>query len=179
MVCTYAWILPRGTYAAPKTQRFKKKLCYYYCSCCCVCVHADVHVCKPRVHVEAKVQIWGVDSIFYLYGSYRRGTQVTRLARQASLPTEPFHQPHWNNLAFTFVSFDQVLPGFQSSVWPTGGTFNGLKTYSIHSRCVFSFRVRVMKERHSHAVFNNTRIYLYEILRSFEDRSPHWNQRVN
>lgn len=72
----------------------KKKLCYYYCSCCCVCVHADVHVCKPRVHVEAQVQIWGVDAIFYLYGSFRGGTQVTRLARQASLPTEPFHQPH-------------------------------------------------------------------------------------
>lgn len=95
------------------------------------------------------------------------------LRSPVSLPTEPFHQPHQNSLAFTFVSFDQVLPCFQSSVWPTGSTFNGSKPYSIHSRYVFSSSVRIMKERHSHAAFNNTHISLHEILRSIEDRSSH------
>lgn len=127
-------------------------------------------LCVCMVHVQVKA-LWRL--YFLPLCSSRDETQVTRLARQASLLTEPSHQPHPQILAYTFVSYNQVLPCFQSSIWPTRDAFKGLKTYSIQSHYVFNFQITITKEWNFCAAFNNSGIYLYEILRSMEDNAHH------
>lgn len=68
------------------------------CMLMCVCVYTEKCMERSKGNFGERTLFFTPD------GPSKDGTQVTRLARQASLPTEPSHQPHPDALAFTFVS---------------------------------------------------------------------------